>query len=550
MAYEGQVQSIFFGQGGLQTDDPDTQVPAANLVRALNVTYEGNRLSKAPGAIRYNKVALSSGILGALDWWPSDILQRTIAVTSDGSVWRLINQIEQGLVLNPTNASQNTLQVNNSVMLVEGGGEVAMANRKIFIFTGNNPVQVISGDATTRTNIALAALDWLNPDSTPGPNQPTAGVIHNNRLWTWGNRNNPHTLYASNPEDHEDFQTLNVATFWPVYPGEHQAILACYVFKNRLFIFKYPFGIYYLDDSDPSIQNWAVRKYLNNFGAASSHGGTEVLNDFWFANSFGTITSATAVLNYGGFDMGDVLVNTRTARYVRENMNPLGNVTRQAICYEAKKQVFFTYRSTSSTYNDQLLYIDMDAPGQSSSPKVAWWNHLQPNCLFLKRDINYVPRPWYGANDGFLYQMDQKNSDVNGVAYTMDIMTPSIDFAMVQQSPMTIPGQFTDINKLFDFLEIDMECSGKWYLNCDVFIDGKFSETILFTQSLLHGTDEFVGDIDRTYGTAPFSIRKKLHGSGKRIAFRFYSSGLDQNITLLRGQIYYRFGSQGEKDSS
>jgi hypothetical protein len=550
MAYNGIIQTIMFGQGGLQTDDPHTQIPPSNLVRAINCSYEGNKLGKAPGAIRFNSSPLSSGVVGACDWWPTDIAQRLIAVTADGNVWRIVDKYTQSLVLNPTDTSTNTLQVNNAVSLVQCGNETGTNPKKLMIFTGNNVPQLISGDATTRTDIPLPALDWLTngAGSAPSQNQPTAGILHNNRVWAWGNRNNPHQLYASNPLNHGDFQTLNEATFWPVYPGEHQAILGCYVFKGRLFIGKYPFGIYYLDDSDPSYANWVIRKYTDSWGFASSHAGVEALNDLLIANSYGTITSATAVLNYGGFDMADLLVNTRTANYVRDYMNPLGNLSRQGIYYEKKKQVFFSYRSTASTYNDQLLYIDYSNPQQT--PKIAWWNHLQPNCLFLRRDVNYVPRPWYGANDGYLYMMDQKNDDVAGNAYTMDIMTPAIDFVQDQQSVMALPGQLGEINKFFDFLELTIECTGKWNLSCDVFLDGKFSRTIQFTQSKLHGTNEFQLNADRTYDGFPFQIRKKLYGRGKRIAFRFYSSGLDQNITLLRGQVYFRIGSQGEKDAS
>lgn len=529
--------------GGLHTDDPDTQIPPTDLKRANNITYEGNKVSKAPGAIRFNSTALSSSVVEAIDWWPSSILQRLIAITSDGQVWRLIDKFTQSTVQNTTDTTQANLLINQQAMIVQGGAEVSGNNRKLFIFTGNNVVQVISGDATTRYNMSLPALDWTKR------NQPTAGLIYNNSLWAWGNQNNAHTLYASNPGNHEDFQTNSLASVWPVYPGEGQGILACYVFKGRLFIFKYPDGLYYLDDSaGPTFSSWVIRKYMDNFGAASAHSGITVLNDMFVANSFGTITSANAVQYYGGFDMADVLVNSRNSLFVREYMSPMGNTARYGIYYEQKKQAFFSYRSTSSTYNDQILYIDFAGPQQQQ--KMAWWNHLQPNCLFLRKDVNLVQRPWYGASDGYLYQMDQVNRDVNGNGYLMDIMTPSIDFATSQTSTMQLPGQLSEVEKIFEFLELTLECTGKWNLSVDVFIDGKFSETLSYSQSLLKGTNEFVTNVDRAYDNFPFQVRKRLHGFGKRLAFRFYNSGVDQNISILRAQVYMRFGTQGEKDAS
>jgi hypothetical protein len=530
--------------GGLHTDDPDTQIPPTDLKRANNITFEGNKLSKAPGALRFNKTALSSGVIEAIDWWPSDIAQRLICVTSDGNVWRMQDAYNQAIVNNTTDTTEDTLTVTGQAMIVQGGAELAGNNRKLFIFTGNDEIQVISGDGTVRYDISKPALDW-----NTNQNQPTAGLIYNNSLWAWGNRNSPHTLYASNPEDHEDFTTVDVSSVWPVYPGEQEKILACYVFKGRLFIFKYPSGLYYLDDSaGPTFSSWVIRKYMDNFGAASAHSGITVLNDMFIANSFGTITSANAVQYYGGFDMADILVNSRNSMYVREYMNPQGNTSRYGIYYETKKQAFFSYRSTSSTYNDQLLYIDFAAPNQTQ--KMAWWNHLQANCLFLRKDVNLVPRPCYGSNDGYVYFMDQVNRDVNGNGYLMDIMTPAMDFISSQTSVMQLPAQMAEANKLFDFLELTIECTGKWNLNVDVFIDGKFSETLQYTQSLLKGTNEFVTNIDRTYDSFPFQIRKVMHGYGKRLALRLYNDGADQNITLLRAQVYMRIAAQGEKDAS
>lgn len=548
LIYKGIVQTLNIGLGGLHTDDPDTQIPPTDMKRALNITFEGNKASKAPGALKFNQTALSGGVLEAIDWWPNDVTQRVIAVTSDGEVWKMPNGYSQSLIPNVLDTTQNKLIIDTQAMIVQGGAETAIANRKLFIMTGNNAIQVISGDQDTRTDISLPAIDWQTSSNTPSTNQPFAGLIHNNRFWTWGNKNNPHMLYASNPSNHEDFQTADEATFWSVFPGEQQGILACYVFKGRMFIFKFPSGIYYLDDTDPSTDNWIIRKYMDNFGAASAHSGATILNDMYIANSFGSITSAAAVQYYGGFDMADLLVNTRTASYVSENISPKGQIARYMISYEAKKQLFVSYRSSAGIQNDSILNVDFSSPSQT--PKVSWWNHLQPNCMFLKKDVNNIPRPCYGANDGFIYLMDQKNRSVNGNGYLMDIMTPAIDFNTAQSTVMALPAQVTEVNKIFDFLEITGEATGKWSLNVDIFIDGKFSETLQFTQSVLKGTNEFQTNIDRTYDGFPFQVRKRMHGYGKRVALRFYNNVANENITLLKAQFYIRLGSQGEKDAS
>lgn len=557
--YSGLIQTFDFGIGGLHTDDPNTQIPVTNLIRATNISYEGQKIQKAAGSSRLNQQAFSAGVVGAFDWWPSDIEQRLIVVLRNGQVWRSPdNGYSQAQILNALDPNQNTLQVNNQVTLVAGGAEAASNPRKLFVISGSNPIQVIAGDGQAMTSISKPSLDWPNQISnsktenglTTNTIQPASGIIHQGRLWVWGNLNNPHFLYASNPDDHEDFQTQEGASLnFSVYPGEFQKILTCCVFKGRMWIFKYPFGVYYLDDSDPSYLNWVIRKYSDKFGAASAHSSVEVLNDLLIANCYGSVTSYNAVQYYGGFDMADVLKNYRNFRYVRENISPNGALDRHCIYYEYKKQAFIAYRSSAGIKNDRLLMIDYDVPA-SANPKCAWWDKDQANCLFLRKDVNLVPRPAYGSDDGFVYLMDQVDRDNAGAGYQSDFMTPHFDFTPDQVNVMTLPRQLAEVNKLFDFLELTFENAGKWNLNVDVFIDGQFSETLAFQMSKFRGTNEAILNEDRTYDGAPLQQRLELHGSGKRIALRFYNANAGENFKLLRAQIYYRPGSQGEKDDS
>lgn len=539
--YRGICQTIDFGIGGLHTDDPNTQIPVTDLIRATNISYEGTRVTKAPGSHKFNQTALSAGIVGAYDWFPDPITQRCIAITRDGLVYRMPDGYNQSVIPPFADTLQTNLQVTNQVTLVAGGAESGTAARKLFILSGSNPIQVIKGDAVTRYNMSMPSADWT------GQNQPTAGIIHHGRLWCWGNLNNPHGLYASNPDNHEDFQTFSGASLnFTVYPGEFEGILGCFVFKGRMFIYKYPFGVYYLDDSNSDYTLWQILKYTDNFGIASSHSAITVLNDLIVANAYGSITSYNAVQYYGGFDMADVLQNTRNFAYVRENIAINGNADRHAIYYENKKQAFFAYRSTSGLLNDRILFIDYSG----TNPKVAWWDKDQANCLFMRKDVNLIQRPAYGSEDGFIYLMDQEDRDVGGKAYQSDFMTPHMDLGQDQTSITALPRQLAEVNKLFDFLELTFNATGKWNLNVDVFIDGKFSETIHFPMSKFRGTNEVMTNIDRTYDGAPLQVRKNLHGTGKRIALRFYNNGLQENFELLRAQIYFRPGSQGEKADS
>lgn len=538
--YRGMVHTIDFGMSGLRTDDPETQMNDTDLKRATNVSYEGNKLSKCPGSHRFNMTALSAGIVSAFDWWPNDVTQRQITVTRDGLVWRMVDPYNQAVVLSSGSGPTN-LQVTNQTLLVSGGAESATFNRKLFVLTGNNPIQVISGDAIVRYTISKPSADWS------GVNQPFGGIIHRSRLWCWGNRNNKHGLYGSNPADHEDFQTFGGAAInMQVGPGEFEGILTCSVFNGQMMIFKYPRGVYYLNDQSPDYTQWSIQKYSDSFGAASMHSSTFVLNDMLIANAYGSITSYNAAQYYGGsstaFDMADVLLNTRNSKFVRENMSPKGNLDRHGVYYDYKKQAFFSYRTSSGVLNNSILCIDYGGPDQK--PKISWFDKDQPNCLYMKKDDNLIPRPCYGSEDGFIYLMDQRDRDVGGNAYQAEFLTPHIDFKNPQVPTLT------EMNKIFDFLEFTIEENGEWSLNVDVFIDGKFSETIVFSQSNSRGTNKEMTNVDRTYDGAPRQVRRKMNGFGKRVALRGYNNGKNQNFTVLRAQIYFRPGTQSEKETA
>lgn len=535
--YKGIIYTIQCGLGGLHTDDPHTVIPNTDLIKTNNISLDQGAIQKAPGSIRFNKASLGSGVVGGFDWWPNTIIQRFIAVTRNGQVWRLPDGYNQA-VMAPTDVAQTNLLVSNQVFLVSGGAESPGRDRKLFILSGNNPIQVIKGDATGRYNMTKPSVDWT------GAVQPFGGIIHRGRLAVWGNINNPHNLYMSNPDDHEDYQTFGgKALNFTVYPGEGEKILGCVLYKGRLFIFKYPSGIYYLDDADFDTNNWAIRKYMDGFGMASPHSGVLVLDDMLVANSFGTVTSGKAVQYFGGVTMADLLLQTRNIRFVRENISQNGTLDRHAIFYEDKKLALFAYRSTSGTINNRILYIDFSM----QNPRIHWGDKDQPNFLALRKDVNLVPRPVYGAEDGYIYLMDQVDRAVGLNGFMGEFMTPHLDLGSAQRSASDPPRQLAEINKIFDFLEITFVQQGKWNLSVDVFIDGKYSETIQFPMAVSRGTNEELTNIDRTYDEAPASVRRKLSGFGKRIALRCYNSGFRQNFKVLSIQVYFRPGTQAQK---
>jgi hypothetical protein len=337
--------------------------------------------------------------------------------------------------------------------------------------------------------------------------------------------------------DQENFTGTGAVQF-QVYPGEGDGLLSACVYKGRLFLFKSPYGAYYLDDSDPDYANWGIVKVSGTFGVASGFSSFSVLDDLFVANSTGSVTSMMATQKFGDVESGDVFRNLRNESYMRQNTSRNGTSNRYAVYYEDRKTALITYQSAGGVRNDRICALDFNDPNM---PKVTWGTRDQPNCLGLMKDTLGVPRPVYGSEDGYLYVMDWQTREVeSGNAYRGEFRTADIDMGSAD------PG-LAEKMKLFDSVEITFEEAGNWNLTVDVYIDGVFSESIpvLMTKTT-HLTGFPLGTADAV-GRTPQSYRKPLHGSGRRISFKCYNSGLRQGFRISSINVYFRVAGEEQR---
>jgi hypothetical protein len=538
MAYKGTVVQVPFGDGGLHTDDPQNRIPPTDLIRAFNIDLVHGVMEKEAGCIYFNQTPLPSGVIALYDWWPDAITQRLVCVTRDGNVWKYINGFIAPIPIPPSDTSPAQLIANQQTMMVAGGNEVTGNPRKLFIFSQSEP-QVLTGDGTTRHGLQLPALDWTKN------NQPYAGIIHRNSLYAWGNANHPHLVYASSATNHEDFQTIDAAFQYPCYSGEGERIVAGINYKGALFILKYPYGLYQLIDTDPSQINWYFTKIDGSLGAASPHSICTIINDVLIGNADGNISSATAVLAFGNLKAGEILYTLRNENFLRENMLPDGRTSRQCIYYSDKKKFMATYQSAGGIKNDSILYIDMM---NLVTPKVYWGLQKdQPNCLALQKDYLGVPRPIYGADSGYIYQMDRNDRSVAGSAYTMDFQTPYLDFGFASPQSVATFTNISDINKNLDFLEVDYEPAGDWDLTLDLYIDGVLKKTVLLNLAGEADLDTFVLDEFTLDAGTIKQHRFPLNLTGRRLSIRGLQAGAGQNCRIARFNVYFRLGGQQQR---
>jgi hypothetical protein len=538
VSYQGQTAIIPFGRGGLLTDAPDTHVLPLNLIKADNVTLVNDVLEKDFGSMRWNETALATGIVNFCEWWPNEATQRVIALGADGKVYRFANAYSSAEVT-PSGGAPTTLNTARLTQLVAAGQESQSRNRKLFILTGSSAVQVLSGDATVRTTIASPAADWS------GTNQPFGGFMHRSRLFLFGNKNNPHGVYASPADDHEDFLDASTLLF-SVYPGEGERIVCGFVYAKRAFVVKYPRGLYVLNDTDTNSANWFFERALGSFGATSPNGFAAFFDDCAVCNPFGGVSSIRASDTTLDVQSSDIFNVLRVQKYVRDEMARDVSQVRFGLYYEDKKQAYFTFRSASSQENDRLAILSFK---EQNAPALTWSTKDQPNCLAAIKDASGIERPAYGASDGFIYTLDSENrwvgtpDGVTKAGYSIDAQTAHMDFRVVDAPSASRV-------KVFDALELVYQATGEYDVLVDVFLDGEFSETLRFRLSGGSELSSFRLDETRLDGEVPRYQIQDLHGEARTISLRFYQETEDdpgESVELIEARIYYRMSGNQQK---
>lgn len=532
MSQQLSVFTIPLGNSGLRTDDPQSSLPVGTLIKAINLNTQSGLIEKDYGSRRWNKNAqLPSAVRGGYDWNPNEAVQRLIAISSAGRVYRFIDPTSNSEVTAASGAP-STLHVDDFVNFVEGGNEIAGNNKKLFIFTGRDQVQVISGDATTRSNISSPPGDWS------GNNFPIDGLIFRARLWVF--LRSGHTVYASLATNHENFTSSPLP--FEVFPGEGERISQLFVFKGKLYVAKFPQGLYVLNDTDTSSANWYFQKINSAFGAPSSKSSLAVFDDVVFANEYGSLSSIVATDTAGDIKTGDYFAQLRVQNFVREEI--LNHPTsKQAIYYSDKKIAMFTYRSKTGTSNNRICYLDFQ---NQALVKVFWTNKDQPSCLFHFKDIQNIRRPFYGSEDGYIYQMDVQDRWVGvdsgspQTAYTGEFWLPAMDLSGGDPT-------VSELDKNFEHVAIEYEATGAHNLSMDCYVDGRFIKTLQFELSSGSELDTFTLDED-TLDSEESLIRKlPLGANGRRIAFRCYNSGVGENFKIISIRIYFKLAGHTNK---
>lgn len=388
MSYQGVSAPIKLGVGGLLTDLAPRDIPVTNLIHAMNVDIRDGVISKEAGARRWNRNAFSTSVKALTSWMPVDGRNYFYVVTGDGKVWKQLDRETRTEITANSTSEPTTLTLGEFVHVVAGGEESPTDPKKLFIFSGNNPIQVISGNASVRTNLQTPAADWATSE------YPRFGVSHRNRLFVFGQ----HRAYASDPDDHENF-TSAAAKQFPIYPGKNERLYGAYVYRGKLFVFKKPFGLYTLVDTDTNPTNWYFTELSNEFGIAGPFAVTEAFGDLLAGNSSRSITSLAASDKLGDVESGNIFNMLKVEQELLRMVSVSGIEQQQAIYHEKSKMALFTLRQSGYVANNGLIKIDFSR----QRPELTLSNKDQVNCFALARDQDNE-KIFYGSNDGYIYE--------------------------------------------------------------------------------------------------------------------------------------------------
>jgi len=458
---------------GLTGEKDPSRLETGDLILASNVDFAGGNLAqKEGGSTKINAAALSGApaIMKGHDWWPASATQRRVVATADGTLYKD----------DMTGAFATTLKsglgATKLTQMIEGGAEDAGNDPKLFVVNGNDVVQVLAADGATTSNLASPPADWS------GANQPSLMFPFRNVMLGAGNLNFPSQVYASLGSDHEDYVSAGTWTL-NVYPGKGQRLVAGLLAFGRAWLWKYPVGIYWIEDSASAVSGWYAKEASNQYGAAPTPHAVAQIDEAIVAflsqtgslvlmqESSGALTGATFTDLTKALNLRDFMRNTFN----------LGRLNRaQMLWYDDKKQLHVALAALGSSVEDRRLVVDFN----EERTRVEVTTKDVNEALWAELDTDRIPRPIAGDNAGFVRKLDQVARAVDGSAYT---------FAM-----QTAPTDFSDVNarfmgyKLFRALHLEYAPSGNFSVSVEVIVDGRSMGTVTFLMDTAGSTLPFV----------------------------------------------------------
>lgn len=494
-------------------------VQTGDLKNAENLDFtSAGIVQKEGGSVKINSTVLTDEpeVMAGFDWWPAASVQRRVIATSDGKLYK------DAMAGTFATELKSGLAADRITYMAEGGAESQGRNKKLFICNGANPVQVLSGDGATTSDLANPPADWS------GSNQPTFIFPHRTYMIGGGNTNDPHRIYASLTTDHEDFLGAGVWNL-SVFPGEGLNLVAGLSTLGKAFLWKYPLGIYVVTDADASPANWFVQPLARDIGIANTPHALCPIDNGRIA--FVTATGHIVLMeetggSLTGVQFTDLTKSLNLTHFLREHFNPARLHRTQLRWYDDKHQLHALFASATSNVEDRRLVIDFS----SERPRMSVSTKDINESMWMEQDSDKIPRPIIGDNAGFVRKLDQISRTIDSeTAYRFSLETVPTDFSDV--NPAYI------VKKLFYRLHLEFTSTGNYDINADIIIDEKTIGTVNFNQ----GSTASILPLTLPFTLAGTRLRRRsrdIAGEGYTFSVKIYETSI-QNPKIARAWVEF-----------
>jgi hypothetical protein len=511
MAFSGQSARIVLGRKGLTGGKNPLSMDAASLLQAEGIRFEGEFISKQLGASRYNVTPLAGAprIMSLWDWDATPSNQYLVAVTSDGKIYRDDGSGTFSVTM------KSGLNINRVTHICEAGKEAATLPKKLFFFNGVNPIQVATGTSVTTTDIATPSIDWS------GTNQPSFGVPHNGRVWVGGNANDPHRIYACDPDNHEVFTGTKAMSFL-VHSSIGQGLNGGISYAGRLILFKRPRGIFWLDDSSLNVGDWRVLKLSDGVGLASPWAVIALEGDVMFKSPAGLYYMLSAVTATGGLTPAPMSNNDDLDVWLRDRVDP-GQTGLACMVYHSSKLIAYSScAQKGSIVNNMTLSYDL----KQTDLRMAYSFRDKVQSLTIKRMSDGSYRLFMGDDAGVVWIGEQEQNNKGGQAYRGLFQLSHTDFSYLDAA-------LADVRKRGKFIVVHFTPQGGHSMSIDILYDGIYSQTVHMPMGAVGAMlNSFVLGSDRLADNITRSRRKRIKGGGFRFSAICYNTGLNEDFHI------------------
>jgi hypothetical protein len=530
-----------------------TTVSGSRTVNGAGTTFNGSPdnglvgfrigdIIEVNGERRYVKEIISATQLTTTDPWTLSnagqayhiiVNQRLITASTDGNIYKDKPTGEDTGELVGTIIFTGLNQSVQQGRFVQGGSEIATNPRKLFFANGIDAPEVLTGNDVTMHMIAKPPLDWTTPTINPG-NQPINFVVHANRMVGFGNENFPHAIYMSTPSDHEDFQTStgdpNASTLVFTIPSRvGLRLMAGANYNGVLYLWEYPRGLYYLDDSNGDAFTWTVHTTSQALGCAQSQYAVLPCDtDVLFLTASGEIHALSAVNTLGGTLSSDLGYKLGVARFLRNNLNLKRLNQCVSVWYPFKRIATFSLPAVGSEVNNLTIHFDFGNLDIGGLPRFHYSFRDTPTAYAIRQtQADFIDKPIFGESSTvFLTEQVARNKD--GTAYNSIIQTSHNDMGGVRQvnAPFGSASVYRTRRKVWRNVEFIMEPVAAGTATVEVLVDRLLRQTLT---------------VDCTVRRQRFTL---MCGDGYTISFNWQVNGLDQDYKLLAIYVGFEVGQE------